>query len=120
MAIDSAAFAAMVTANVAKFGVSVTFRRKTGSTFNTTTGKPAETFSDRTVTMQRNPTARDFKGPVQAKEDRRSYLVLASALAAVPQQDDRVTDGGESWKVLGVKRRASNLAYELECAKVAE
>lgn len=117
MTIDTTAYGAMAVANIATFGVAVTYQRTVLGAFNTSTGKSARTTTDTSITAQRGASRREFVGQGKKRVEKRVYLIRASDLANEPQAPDVIIDGSVTWNVVDWGWRVSELVYEVRCVR---
>lgn len=107
----------MAVANIAAFGVAVTYRRIVQGTFNTTTGKSPRTETTTSITANRGPSRREFVGGSKKRVEKRVYLIRVSDLASEPQAPDEIVDGSVTWNVVDWGWRVSELVYEVRCSR---
>jgi hypothetical protein len=107
----------MMDAVATEFGRTVTLRRVTSHTKNTTTGAITRSNTDTTCTANRLPVTEDGKAvggdSIEAESVR--YSIPADQLSIVPGPDDLVIDGTRTMRVVSVTEEANGRAYMLAC-----
>lgn len=115
MAIDAAEL-------VSLFGASRTYRSRTLSSFNASTGARSEVTADNTLSMIRGAvtTTIENNGRTNKRVERVKFSATAAALSAAsitPEHNDQIIDGANEWLILTIERKMDGAMYEFTCQR---
>jgi hypothetical protein len=107
---------------VSHFGASRTYRARTLSTFNTSTGARSEVTADTTLSMIRGMVSTSIESTNRANKrvERVKFSATAAALSAAaitPDHNDQIIDGANEWLILFIERKMDGAMYEFTCQR---
>ena len=107
---------------VSLFGSARTFRARTLSSFNTTTGARGMVTGDTSIDMIRSAITKrtEFTGRGSMHVCSVKFSATAAALSAAsitPDPNDTIIDGSDTWRIVSIERKMDGAMVEFVCER---